>query len=102
MAVTSRSAFIRNLAKLLGLPDRTIWFELRVGRDEPVTIKCAFYPEPREFTDDGELVQLLGEYKLTEITPPKRIAQPVDANSPQILDDSAIADLIRHHVRRPQ
>jgi len=33
------------LVKALGLPDNVIWFEMRGGVNECVTIKCEYYPD---------------------------------------------------------
>lgn len=33
------------LRERLGIPDRVRWFEVRFAMDEPVTVKCEFYPE---------------------------------------------------------
>lgn len=35
----------KQLCEALGLPNQTRAFELRVALDEPITVKCEFYPD---------------------------------------------------------
>ena len=51
------------LIAALGLPKRTVWFELRCAVNESVTAKCEFYP------DDGDLLAELAEYRLVRREP---------------------------------
>ncbi len=48
MAMTTKSAKAREIFKYLqrelGIPESATWFELRMARDEVVTVKCEFYP----------------------------------------------------------
>ena len=38
--------FGKKMIRFLGLPERTIGFELRCYVNEAVTVKCEWYPEP--------------------------------------------------------
>lgn len=53
------------MVKALGLPARTVWFELRCAVDEAVTVKCEYLP-----SDGNSLVVSFVEYELTRRTPP--------------------------------
>lgn len=54
---------LRGLIKILGLPKKTRWFELRVATNEIVTIKCGYVPEIDD-TNKGELEEVLAEFEL--------------------------------------
>lgn len=55
MSIVSSNDVGRTLADALYLPKNTLWFELRVAVDEPVTIRLAFYPD----LGDGKLGELV-------------------------------------------
>jgi len=46
MAVTHHDELVRKLIKALNLPKETVWFEFRVAVDEPIAVKCGYYPNP--------------------------------------------------------
>lgn len=63
MAIVGNTVIGAQLCNALGLPKNTRWFELRVGVDELVTIKCEYLPEDL----DGALLEpILAEYQLVE------------------------------------
>ena len=55
------------LVDALGLPKRTVWFELRVHCDEVVSCVCEFYPE----FDPRRLESVLQSYELVRRQPPQ-------------------------------
>jgi len=49
---------IMRLVKMLGLPEKTIWFKMNLGIDSPVRIECEYFPEEkaiREMLQDPEV-----------------------------------------------
>lgn len=63
MAVVLGQAMGSKLAKLLGLPKNTLWVELRFAPNEPVVVKCGYYPD--ELKGD-ELVEMFSEFELQD------------------------------------
>lgn len=49
--IASNGPLIQELITALGLPKHCVWFELRAAVNEPVTVKCAYHPDPFAMDD---------------------------------------------------
>lgn len=65
-AMMDRDPFALALMKALGLPARTLSFELRCAAGEAVTIRCEYYPDGNSAAG-FDPKPLLSEYKLVEM-----------------------------------
>lgn len=48
------------LVELLGLPKNTTWVEVRFAANEPIRVKCGYYPEEMK-----GFVELFDEFELS-------------------------------------
>lgn len=59
----SYGELITRLLELVGAPQGTAEIDIRIRRQEPITVTCQYYPAPNP--EAGRVVEkLLGEYKL--------------------------------------
>ena len=61
MAITGNDPLCKELMKIFGLPERTVWFEIRFALDEVVSVRCCYYPDP------DKSVTVTGQFKLVEV-----------------------------------
>ena len=66
MAMSTGKKFGGAVAKLLGLPSHTIWFELRCVLNEPVKVKCEYYPDSLPVDENKEPIRVLAEHEAIE------------------------------------
>jgi aconitase B len=53
------------LRQALGLPEKTVWFELRCHCEELATVRCGYYLDDAKM-ENGKLVETLAEFELRE------------------------------------
>lgn len=58
----------RELIKILGLPKKTVSFEIRFAYDEVVTVRCEFYPD---VPDSVDLATVFSTYRIESRPEPK-------------------------------
>lgn len=51
----------RELIEILGLPEKTVSFEIRFAYNEVVAVRCEFYPDVQ---DSDDLVSVFRSYRL--------------------------------------
>lgn len=66
--ITDHPSLASKLIELLGLPENTVSFSLHFPFNGLTTVKCVYYPDILEVDKNDELVTLLKEYRLEEIS----------------------------------
>ena len=65
----SKAELGKALIEALGLPKKTSWVELRVAANEPVTVRCGYWPDALTVEAVEELCTELKVLHLKEVAP---------------------------------
>lgn len=74
----------KELLEILGLPERTVSFEIRFAYDEVVTVRCEFYPD---VPDSEDIATVFRNYRIERGPKPKFQLSASFGGSTKVRDD---------------